>query len=871
MELLERNSYLASLDDHFQQVESGKGKAIFLTGEAGIGKTSLVNHWVETKEKKALIYTGACDSLFTPRPLGPLYDIAGQINQHFAESLTHEKDRTLVFTSLINHLTQAEKPVIMVFEDIHWADEATLDLIKFLARRINRIRCLFIATYRDDEIQYRHPLVTLCGELPSEHFSKIQLSKFSRPLVDLLASRKGNLSGQQLFQLTDGNPFYVMEILSAGSTKIPERVKDSILARFYSSKEETRSLCELLSILPSGRIEPYIMDQIEQEFGNTLDQCIVAGVIISRPGYLSFKHELFRITIEELLSPTKRKVLHKKMAEIIQKGPANSNNLPQLVHHARYADDRELVSTLAPRAAREASLVGAHREAVKLYEAAIEYADSSHDVVTAELYDKYAYECYLTYQIADAIAAQEKALAIWHQQNKVLKEGDALRFLSRLWWYAGEQAKALTFAEQAIEVLEHRSGLLSKELAWAYSNLSQLGMLSEDERSALHWGNKAIALAMQLDAKEIVSNALNNVGTVLLRNASYEEEGEAKLNQSLMIALGNGYHEHAARAYINLAYTFLVTKKYEKSLNTIDIGIKYCEALDLDFLRYYMVSTKARVLFETGAWTEAENICRQLLPNAHHLLVKIVILGILARLEMRYGRFDQARVRIAEGKALAKNTREIQRIIPILTAELELCWLTGSSVPADEVKVVEDTYFQDTNSPWYYSDLRYWKKKCGLSPDTNTNIPTVSAYSPDLTGDWLAAAKAWRKVGCPYEEALALLEGSEVQQKEGLHLLEELGATAASTLYKSRLKMRGFKNIPRGPRESTLSNPAQLTERQIDILHLLRDGLQNKEIADKLFISPKTVDHHISALLSKLEVNSRTKAVLEAQKLGILK
>jgi DNA-binding NarL/FixJ family response regulator len=102
-------------------------------------------------------------------------------------------------------------------------------------------------------------------------------------------------------------------------------------------------------------------------------------------------------------------------------------------------------------------------------------------------------------------------------------------------------------------------------------------------------------------------------------------------------------------------------------------------------------------------------------------------------------------------------------------------------------------------------------------------------------------------------------------------LLEDVGAVATGNLFKAKLKIKGVRHVTRGPRESTLNNPGQLTDRQIDILTLLRKGLQNKEIADKLFISPKTVDHHISAILSKLDVSSRAKAVLEAQKLGILK
>jgi DNA-binding NarL/FixJ family response regulator len=140
-----------------------------------------------------------------------------------------------------------------------------------------------------------------------------------------------------------------------------------------------------------------------------------------------------------------------------------------------------------------------------------------------------------------------------------------------------------------------------------------------------------------------------------------------------------------------------------------------------------------------------------------------------------------------------------------------------------------------------------------------------------IQGDWKLAAAEWEKLGCPYEQAITLLQGDEKHQRTGLKILDELGATATANKFRQELKLKGVRNIPTGPRESTLKNPAQLTARQIDILQLLNKGLPNKEIADQLFISPKTVDHHISAILSKLSVNSRTQAVVESQRLGILK
>lgn len=867
MELLERDGYLGELADYYQQVENGSGHTLFLMGEAGIGKTSLVNHFLKRIDKIAVIYSGACDSLFTPRPLGPLFDVAAQIGPDFVDLLRNEKDRSLIFAGLVQRLATDEKPVVLVFEDIHWADEATFDLIKFLARRINRFKCLFLLTCRDEETPATHSLAKIFGEIPSDYFSKIMIDRFSRETVDQLAAKKGYASGEQLFTLTGGNPFYVTEILASYSPGIPGRVKDSILAVFHSVGDDTKSMWEFFSIMPSSRIDINLAKRIESNFSSCIEFCIASGMIVSRPGHLAFKHELFRIAIEESLSPSKRISLHKKMLAIMQE-ISGEYSLAQLVHHARFADEKELVAKLAPQAAGEAAAVGAHLEASKLYLTAIEYADKK-DPALVDLYEHHAYECYLTYQITEAIASQQMALDIWRKRKVSLKEGDALRFLSRLWWFTGDTAKAIALAHQSIEILEN--GFPTRERALAYSNLSQLCMLCEDRVNTLHWGDKAIDLATRMEDNEILSHALNNVGNTLLQVPASENQGEKKLNRSLSIALEHGFHEHAARAYVNLGGTFVLSKRYEKAKAIFDVGFKYCEERDLDFLKFYMLAYRALLLLETGHWEEAETIVKRLQPSPHHLLVRLVAALTLARLAIRYGKFEEARTLIDEAKAMAMPTHEAQRIIPVLTAELELAWITGHSIPIDEIRNAENTLFYDKNNSWHYTALVYWMDKCSLKETADTKIEFNGPFKLEREGNWKAAADQWKKIGCPYEQALALFEGDEDQQKQGLVILNELGATATSEMLKSKLRLKGVRNIPRGPQERTRNNPAQLTNRQVEILILLHEGLQNKEIADKLFISTKTVDNHISAIFTQLDVNSRAKAVLEAHKLGILK
>ncbi|HEY5747903.1 MAG TPA: AAA family ATPase [Chryseolinea sp.] len=868
MELVERDAYLDILAEQYQHLVNGVGHTVFLGGEAGVGKTSIVNRFLDGIAGKAKVYTGACDSLFTPRPLGPLYDIAGQMGKPLLELLRSEKDRALIFTSFLQALSVPEAPVVLVFEDIHWADEATIDFIKFLARRIARIPCLFLLTYRDEEANYYIPLKAMFGELPAGLFTKLIVQRLSREAVDRMALEKGYPSGKEVYALTSGNPFYVTEILASYSPGIPEKVKDAILTVFHTRDETTQALWEFLSILPSG-IDYKKAEQIDPHFPAGLEHCMRSGIIVSKNDFLYFKHELYRIAIEESMTPYRRKNLHHRILQIMLDCPVEFNNLSEVVHHARLADDRATVARLAPQAAKEAAALGAHLQASKLYLTAIDYTDPS-DPTLVELYEHHAYECYLTNQIAPAIASQQTVLAMWRERKVKLREGDTLRFLSRLWWFSGHREQSIALAREAIEVLEN--GFPTRERALAYSNLAQLSMLADDAGNTLLWGNKAIDLAQRMDDQEILSHALNNVGAVQMKFGHDPKEGAAKLQESLAIALKNGLHEHAARAYTNLSYSYVLIRQYKKAATFFDEGLKYCEERDLKSWSYYMESEKVKILLDTGAWPEAEALALSLLSNVFQpITTKIGAIVTLARLKIRRGAFEEARQLIDEGKRIAPQTSEAQRIVPVLAAAMEFSWITGEPLPLEELKAAEESLFFQKNTSWHYTALAYWMHKCGLSLADKPKIDFVGPFRLEIEGDWKAAADEWEEAGCRYEHALALLGGDEKHQKQGILLLDEMGATATSEMLKLKLKGLGVRNIPRGPRESTRNNPAQLTGRQIEILNLLQGGAPNKEIADKLFISPKTVDHHISAILSKLEVTSRAKAVLEAQKLGILK
>jgi DNA-binding CsgD family transcriptional regulator len=865
MELIERSGFLDSLQKQFDKTSTGEGHTIFISGEAGIGKTSLLKAFSRKQEKKCIIYQGACDALFTPRPLAPLFDIGWQIRTDFWSHYEVTEERPALFSRFIHELTNHDKMVILLFEDIHWADEATLDFIKFLSRRISRFRCLFILTYRDNEINSNHPLKSVFGNLPPDSFTRLQLTPLSKEAVDAMAREKG-YKGEDVYSISGGNPFYVTEILASYSAGIPDNIKDAVLSVYNRQEGKTKEVWELLSVTPAG-LEIEILSKAEPDYEKAIENCLDARILLFEKGIIYFKHELYRRTIETSMSPFRRIALNKKLLDVLLLQKEQSGKIERVIHHAKNANDYDSVVKYAPVAAKQAALVGAHIEASKLYFTAIEYYQGNNKDLLVEFYGSYSYECYLTYKIRDAIIYQGKLLNILKERNEIEETGDSLRFLSRLWWFEGNRKQAESYAEQAIALLEKQP--VSRVKAMAYSNMSQLKMLSDHFKECMFWGEQAIAMANELNDDEILAHALNNVGSAQAKVESLGRKGAELIQQSLDIALKNSYHEHAARAYTNLGSDWICVRQYKLAQKALDDGIGYCEARDLDSWTNYMQSCKARLKLETGNWDEAFDIANNLLRNEDQTaIIKIIALAVIATISMRKGDTDPLPV-LLETKTNAFKAGEHQRIVPAIVALLEYEWLTGKSVIEKESLDLAIKTVEEVDNMFQNSEFSFWLY---MARKQSVHIPKLyEGYVLSNKGEIENAAGKWRGLGCPYEEALALYHGNEEDKKNAITIVQQLGGTAVYNKMKQEMKDAGVKSIPRGIRSSTKTNPAFLTSRELEILQLLHEGLQNKEIGGRLFISAKTVDHHISSILFKLDVNSRAKAAQEAKRLGIIK
>lgn len=864
MQLIEREEFLDSLQGKFQKIQEGEGHTVFVCGEAGIGKTSLVKAFNKSLSEDAKVLLGTCDSMFAPQPLAPVMDIMFQLQEDIADADHAITDRSVYFSSVFRELKKQNQSFIIFFEDIHWADEATLDFIKFICRRISQLPVLFIMTYRDNEIQAKHPLRNVLGQLIPGSFSRLQLPPLSEEAVKKMVEESGH-QRKDIYRITGGNPFYVQELLASYLVEIPDTIRDSILYAYNQCDERSKTVWDILAVTPGG-LEIEHLEKIAPDYAEEVARCLDFKILLIEKNVIFFKHDLFRLTIESALSPFLRISMNKKILDLFAADFERNNQLERIIHHAKHANDYDMVVKYAPTAAKHAAHLGAHQEASLLYLAAVEYYNGNDKDFLVKLYEDYAYECYLTMQIKEAIIYTTKAHDIWKEKSNERQIGNSLRFLSRLWWYDGNRKKADQFAADAISVLIKQP--VCKEKAMAWSNMSQLKMLADLTDECVEWGEKAIAMAEEIGDEETRIHALNNVGTVLIKEIPTRDKGIAMLNESLHTALEKSYHEHAARAYTNMGSSPVKYRDYSRALKTLDEGIKFCEDHDLNSWSSYMLSWKARLLLETGKWEEALTIAENLLEIQTTPIIKITALVVIGTVKMRRGN-DDAFHFLENAHKLANDTMEAQRLTPVLKALLEFEWITSKEIlNVKGISTLTKLLENSDNRRDYYS-FSFWHLKA--RGETINGIGLPDEYKTESKPAIKKAVAYWKKTGCPYEEALLLFEGDEEDKKEALKMMQELGAVDVSEKLKLMMRSSGIKSIPRGKRKSTLSNSAELTQREIDIVELLKDGLQNKEIADKLYISPKTVDHHISSILFKLDVNSRTKAAPEAIRLGIIK
>ncbi|WFU86344.1 AAA family ATPase [Rhizobium sp. CC1099] len=871
--LLDREGPLETLLSAMRSAAAGHGSTVLLEGEAGIGKTSLLREFAEHADKGCQVLWGWCEALFTPCPLGPMQDIGQLLDPRVAALLDQAAPPERLFPALLNVLQHASVAIVLIFEDVHWADNATLDLIKYLGRRISLLPVVLVLSLRSDEIGADHPLTHVLGDLPSASVTRIALEPLSPEAVTVLAEQAGRRAAD-LYRVTEGNPFFITELLASGEAeqgRVPDSIRDAVWTRLSRLTAGERKVLEVISIVP-GSVEPWLIRPLlGVEAEALVDQCVARGLLRQDDqGAVMFRHELARQATLDRLPPNVQRSLHAKVEAAISQLPTThaSALLSRRVHHAAGADDGARVLELAPQAAAHAVRLGAHREGASHLATALRYVAQATPELAAQLYEDWAYEAGLALLVYEpVIEAHHRAIAIWRELGRTDKIGPNLCRLSRLHWRRGEGQPAEDYADQAVREMEKLPP--GSELAMAYSTRSQLHMLHYRFDDAIDWGLRAISLADQLGEVETRVHALNNVGTALL--FADRPGGRERLEESLALALEHGFHDHAARAYTNFAECAAVSKDFVLAERLLSEGIAFATRHDLDSAAQYLLGRQAQLRMEQGRFREAETVAQgvmslERLPMVMHLPALTVLGTVRVRLG-EPGSLALLQQALQEGLA----TGELQRIVPVRLALAEAAWLDGDDSAAHEQLNALVGMDLDNFRTWDFGELAVWWKRCGIAkplPAPKAQIPL--ARSAELRGNTLAAAREWDRLGLPYEAALALMQvrGADAGPAlaRAVTTFESLEARPAAALARKQAQRLGVAGqLPktrRGPYGAARRHPLGLTWHEQQVLALIAAGMSNKEAAQRLSRSPRTIEHQVSAVLGKFNAANRMEVLL---------
>jgi DNA-binding CsgD family transcriptional regulator/tetratricopeptide (TPR) repeat protein len=887
MPLLEREAHLASLRAYAAEARAGQGRLVLIAGEAGAGKSVLVEE-AHNRLQSATWSWGACDGLFTPRPLGPLFDIADSLGGDLQDRCRSGAPREELFSALLRRVSgspaaelaaeSAAELNVLVIEDAHWADEATIDLLRFLGRRIRNAPVLLLVTYRDEGLTATDPLRVTMGDLATQRpVRRMSLPPLSRDAVALLAGGSG-LDPAELYRLTGGNPFYVSQALQAGVSEVPASARDAVLARAARLSRQPRAVLDVAALIGT-RAEVALLKQVTGCSPAAVDELLASGLVTegspagdglaeaSMAGgslaggsmALQFRHEIARLAVETTITAHRRRDSHARILAALEARRCDDD--PRMAFHAEAAGDAPAALRHAMAAARRAAALGAHREAMAQFERALRFAEAADPRVRASLYDDFAREARLLDRPQDAADACSRALALWRELGDQLREGDTLRLL-------GLSLGALTRGEEGIAAIQASVELLAPlgptaELAWAYAGLAAKWTVRGRNEEAITLARRAQAIAGPLGLTELVSDALNTeAGTV----HAVGGEWAGLMRRALMVALAGGHVRETGRAYVNLHALHVADRNWGAAESCFAEAIAYCDDHDITTYSAFLRSEHACVLERTGNWDEAVALSTELLadggPSPHIRLWLSTLLGVVWSRQGEQGaweRLDQA-MRDAGGGG------DPFSIVPVRLARVEALWLSGDADGArTEAELADD--IADGCDEWDRGAVAVWLRRTGSARPSRAAV--AAPFQLELAGDWEGAVRRWTDLGCPYEAGLALLGATgEAPLREALRIFTSLGAQATMRVTQQKMRRLGLRSIPTGPRRAAREHPRGLTRREQEVLELIVGGLTNAEIAAKLFISEKTVDHHVSAILAKLGVPSRGAAVQWVLKLG---
>ncbi len=778
--LLERDDELAALAAAFEAATTGScGAVALVSGDAGIGKSSLVREFTARVGGSARVLAGACDDLLTPRSLGPFHDMVPGAGRDVAAALA-ALDREALLSAL-GGLLGDDRPTVFLVEDAQWADDATLDVLRWLLRRLVDHRGLVVLTYRSTDVEPGHPLRRLLGAVPASIAHRIELPALGPEAVASLMRAAGReLDARELARVTGGNPFFVTEVLADAREDIPGSVVDAVIARIHALPVDTVKALLICSVIP-GTIDVELAAALLGDV-HVLDEAERRGMLVADSEGIRFRHELARRAVEGSLTDLLRLSYHRRALEqlVALDAPAS-----RVVHHAASARDIDKLVEHGVRAAREAVATGARRQAAEHFAVVLEHADRFEPGEETVLRASYAYELFLLNELETAEAEARHALALAEGVTDPLVVAEALATLvplARLFdlWDGG----ASDMGRRAIELLGDDP---PPELeATACVNLASDLVQVDRHAEAAAWTERGLAAARRAGRKDLESLCLMYRATS--KGWLGDPDGEADLREAIERAEALGAWDYAARGCHNMVGMLFRQARLEDVPPWIDRAVTDSEEAEFFSGLARARSMRGGLNLYRGRWDAAEAELRELTAADEPKVLSWLPLALLGRLLARRGNPEAGPVLARAEEAIA-GLDDPQRLLTVRAARVEHAWLAGDDDAARALAAATLDAIGSAYHPQLRGELlRYVQRAGGTSgPGDGCSLP----YALALGGDFRGAADVWKAIDFPFEQALELADAGEPPAAdEAIAILDRLGACPAAERVRDRVHRR---------------------------------------------------------------------------------
>ncbi len=854
MRLFERAPELARLR-HELGLIGDSGRVVTVVGDAGAGKSSLVRAATSGRDDLRIV-RGLCDPLTTPRPLGPIRELVAD-----SGSPMRIDDQPgaggLAETASAFVAAMATEPTVLVVEDAQWIDAASIEVLRYLVRRIDGLPLLLIVTCRSTSLGLGHPTLALIGEIARlEGSVTIELSPLSPDAVaDMLAGT--SLDPARVHAVSGGNPFYVSEIARHPGESLPRTVRAAVLASAAALESADLEILQLAATAPDA-----LDDRLLPELGvdlPTLRRLEGTELLVRGRRGIRFRHELARQAVAGSVSRSVAPVLHRRLLDALE--ATGSHDFALLAHHAEGAADAARTRRYAALAAQEAVRTGSHTEAVAFLMRAV--AHPGDDAAEhAALLEQLSTEQYMVSSLAESIASIDAALRLREQLHDADGAASAHDRRAVIEYYsarrhAAEQHVALaagvaagTDARDAARALQAYLAYRRSDVVAARRILHELDDAPPGERGDL----TRLRIGVTAAAADLVSGS---------------ESGRAALLAHAATAFERALDELGTTAYSNLSAIDIEHRRLREAEGELAFSLPLTIERDIPICYQWQTGQRARLHLMRGRWTAADEDAGTVLREHGAPLASVHPHLVLAQLDIRHGTGEaDAAGHLDAAWALVHELDEPLFILAAAAVVAERVWHTG--VDDARLSGVSGLMSEAAALPgtrWAVGDLAVWLRRLGRPVPA---VPVAEPYELELAGRAAGASDAWAAIGAPFESALAAVFDDDAGVAgAGLLALEDLGVTATVARARRALVERGVVR-PLTVRRSTRSNPSGLTNRQLDVARLVAQGLTNAELARALFISTKTVDHHVSAILTKLGVANRRDVIRRARSLGLV-